>query len=464
MNKTWSSRVVLGVFVSAAVVACVLVWFSGSGARWVLLPEAGDIIQRAAQPFSLEKPVASGWEWSHLTIERRQARFTLTGPDGQAHLWLHHPDARLESYGEKVAYRKVAFVLPAQAEPGFDVATKLARQIGESESTGQLDGLWHDVDPRGADDPRRFSRHAVHVLQNAWILLFALLGILSVRLLHDHGTSHRKEILFLGALAMGSFLIRYFFASWGPGDLQMNLYLAFSDIGQSDLKYGAAPSAFLALLFHILPASFDTVVFVNLVLGSLAPVLMVLMSRAWFGRRDVAWWAGVLLAVQPLLIRHAGVTNRQPFVLFTALVALATLAFFLSGRHRHRWIALLTSGLAVLLCVRTRPEAVFLFMPGLLLVVLAQPLRALGSRQALKHGALVGLAWLPALFSFLATNVIWPGDFPLRRITEHMSVLVSGPAWETFVFARFDMVPAGFVLLALIGCLVSVLRRKRQDA
>ena len=176
-------------------------------------------------------------------------------------------------------------------------------------------------------------------------------------------------VLFSAALAL-----RAAMATWGPGDLRLNLVDAMWKTPPSG-AYGNAPHGLLNMLLLVLPVRSESLVYVTLVLGSLSVVVTRLLAMELEpGDRIFPWTAALIVALQPVFVRFSGEANRQMYVLFLGATALwAWLRWHRTGRLADAAAA----ALAATLCVHSRPEV----FPLLALLVLATAMRVGGVRR-----------------------------------------------------------------------------------
>lgn len=188
--------------------------------------------------------------------------------------------------------------------------------------------------------PRTFEPlfQATHSLIWVWLLLAVLLVGLAL-----WRTPARLGAWPMAALVAGSFLLRVLLGTPGPG----NPDILFE-------QYGQAPLALLSLWALVGGPTPDTLILTARVLGALAPALLALAAFELKPDRRLAFAAGVLVAIQPLLIRFSSDCERQSYVLFLGAAALWGLARHLRTRSL---VAFLVYVLAAFLCIQSRPEA-----------------------------------------------------------------------------------------------------------
>lgn len=242
---------------------------------------------------------------------------------------LVHPDADPAN-----PLRTPVFAIQAGDGENGDV---LARRVHERLATASFTNLWQRS---AAPTPRPPPEFQVdRVLAWAWLALGLLILWLGLRPLPA-----RPWALALAALAVASGLLRLSFGAISPGN---------PAILHSPYGYGQA-----ALLLGLpLNLTVDIVLRVAQLLGALAPVFLALAIHARTGDRRLAMVAGVLLAIQPLLVRQSSDFTSQSYVLFLGAVSLWALARWLA---RPSAVALALYAVAALLCIETRPEAVLI--------------------------------------------------------------------------------------------------------
>ena len=251
--------------------------------------------------------------------------------------------------------------------------------------------------------PRWLGRHPAEVWllvnQVLWVAFGILLSwILAARLRRG---SWRRDLLEGAALFGAALGLRLAVATWGPGELFLNVAEVFSR--QPATFYGNAPGGLLIMLLRVLPTRIETLVMVTLVLGSLSVVMVrLLASELVPGDRVFSWAAALILMVQPVLVRFSGEANRQMYVLFLGTTALWA---WLRWERRGRPLDAAVAALAATLCVHSRPEA----FPILLLLLLATALRiGGGAKLAASWGGLALVVGGYAAYyrdTFLTSNV-----------------------------------------------------------
>ncbi len=274
-----------------------------------------------------------------------------------------------------------------------------------------------------------------------WIVVLASLAVASVAavLALRHRAGPRREALALFGLFGGSLVLRLALATWGPGDLRMNLRgtLLSHDFGHDAVSalfgeaalYGPGPNGLLGPLFVLLPRRFETLVAVALVAGSLAPVVL---QRALAARSTAlhAWAGALALAISPLAVRWSGVGNRQAQMLLLFTVAAWGLGRYQAGGRARYLVA---GAAAALLAVLTRPEGVLVF-------ALLGPLWLLGPRGR-RRTPLIAIA--PVLGLTLAYRATFS---PLAGIeTPHIPLGLISPATSVWLDPAFQ----GWALLGL---------------
>jgi hypothetical protein len=196
-----------------------------------------------------------------------------------------------------------------------------------------------------------------------WIAVIVALGALGVRGVRTSAREGRLRLpLALGALFIAGLGLRWSLATFGPGDLWVNQAAAFTAVyrGLGLPPYGGAPVALIRLAFAVFGESYSLLIWVGLITGAAAPVVLVLALRR-LGRGEVeAWVGGALLALHPLAVRFAGEGNRGAQVVFLFCLCLFAFASWLA-RERRGWLALGVA--AALLMCHSRPEAIMGLVP-----------------------------------------------------------------------------------------------------
>lgn len=196
-----------------------------------------------------------------------------------------------------------------------------------------------------------------------WIAVLVTLAVLGARALRRTVRERRWRLpLALAALFAAGLALRWTLATFGPGDLGVNQAAAFTWVyrGTGMPPYGAAPIALIRIVFAFFGESYSLLIWVSLITGSAAPMVLVLALRR-LGRAEAeAWIAGALLAIHPLAVRFAGEGNRGAQVILLFCLALFALAHWLASERRG-WLVF-AGALTLLLC-HSRPEAVMGLLP-----------------------------------------------------------------------------------------------------
>lgn len=433
----------------------------------VLPPSATAALVAAARPYLVRGEVVPPWRWTGLAVEQAAARFSLEDPGGgRAGVSVTHPDDPPVE-GGAVVHESAALRLTVTADeaPGRRAAEALAAQVAAGLGGDGEAALWATSGaPRAqVGGGLACARLILAGYQTAWLLLAALLAVQAARAIRAGGRAARRVTAGLAALSLAAFALRLAFATWGPGDLWMNLSEAFLEPG-TDARYGSAPNALLRLLFLVLPRTHGTVVGVSLVLGALAPAAAVLVSRALGGGPRVAAFGGLLVALQPVLVRYAGAAGRQPHVLVLALVAFGAVARLLDRAEQRPGAGsapAVVAALAAVLCLGSRPEAPLALAPAGLLALFA----AFRRPRALARPAAVVVLLAAAVAVDLAVRALTGVDD--GRAAPVAARLV-GVSFETFAAAlrmtvvfHPDYASPVVSFLAVVGLGVAIARRDR---
>ncbi len=266
-----------------------------------------------------------------------------------------------------------------------------------------------------------------------WLVFFVLGAWLVIRL-----PPGAPRPWMLALLVGGSGALRLFLASPGPGNYDIHLFTA----------YGQAPAALLSAWIPLTGLTFEDVIFTSWVLGSLAPAAFALFVSEAGGTRRASLGAGVLLSIQPLLVRYSADCERQGFVILLGATALWGLALHLRTR---RVAPLLLHLAASFLCLESRPEALCLVGMSTLLIWPGRPFRAAAIPALLVQ---VGLAMM-TVWGMSEAN---PGSNP-PGIASLITVALSGQ--RSCLFFDPDFTPVSVQLLCLAGCVMAVRQRWR---
>jgi hypothetical protein len=264
-----------------------------------------------------------------------------------------------------VASRDFCVVPDGGAPAGLSLAAWVAAHLDASTAT-----FWITVVPAAppqADASPAPARRVVpwfRVAQGLWLVLAAVFVAGLVRRLRR---GRLQPWLVHATLLATSLVVRLLVATWGPGDLSLNLDTVF--YGRENLRYGTGPDPILIPLVRLLAGDDRTVIAFNLLVGALCPsVLLAFLRRLDFADERTRVIAAILLAFLPLPVRFSGECNRQALTLFLALTSLWGLAGIRRGT--------VVSGVAITIAAAsltfmTRPEgALVLILLGLLALVL----------------------------------------------------------------------------------------------
>jgi hypothetical protein len=333
-------------------------------------------------------PVAGVGYWAeNIEILEDRVRVEYWSEDGRKRRFvLYHPNAICAD----CARSRFLGLLTEEHDPDSEaLGAWLLAELGP-----EFTALWQErvvpletseVTAGGAEvvePPRLFGRHPAEVWlvvsQILWVALAVLLAwALMARARRPGG--RRRDLAAGTALFVGALGLRVAVATWGPGDLFLNVAEIFW--GQPSPFYGNAPNGLLLMLMRVAPERVETLIVVTLILGSLSVVVAHLLARELDPKdRRLAWAVALIVAVQPVLVRFSGEANRQMYVLFLGALALWA---WLRWERTGRWLDAALAAVAATLCVHSRPEA----FPILLLLPLASVLR-------LRTGAFRIASWL----------------------------------------------------------------------
>ncbi len=287
-----------------------------------------------------------------VAIHQTQVDITFAAPDGSTvSIQLVHPSADSSA---QLRTRDFALRFEGGNERALALATKAlerlqARPLADFWIVAERQPLpsFVNVDVSEIEDEARMVIDRPMIL--TWLFLGFLLGWLGLR-----SRPAPRWGLALAGLFGASFLLRLVVGSPGPG----NPSIIFS-------QYGHAPVALLSLWDMLWGLSPDSIILTARVLGAAAPVFLALFVHEQKADRRMALAAGVLLAIQPLLVRFSSDCERQSYVLFLGAVSLWGLARYLNTRSV---VALVLHATATVLCIESRPEA-FVIVPMSALLV-----------------------------------------------------------------------------------------------
>lgn len=279
-------------------------------------------IQRAAAVAD-----CSGLAVSGIRLANDQAEVTLAHDGGGSSVRMHHP-----SSGCRDCLLSEHFAIEHDPDDacGAAFAVALHKLAGESDPPE----VWAFV-----GKPPFATGDGIWLFLAGW----GALALMVVGLGRRHA---RWELVLIGAMALA---LRLFLATWGPGDLQLNLHANFARV------YGAAPYAVTWALDSLLRPDdlVSVLVPASAVLGALAVVVLALFLREAGASRAVAATAAFLLALHPVAIRSSGDCERQMYILVAQAAAFLAVA---AAHARDRWWPLAGFVLAGALATYSRPE------------------------------------------------------------------------------------------------------------
>lgn len=176
--------------------------------------------------------------------------------------------------------------------------------------------------------------------------------------------------------------------------------------GYPDEPYFRAPlyPYMLAFFFKITGNSFFAVRVVQILLGSLVPVLLLLLGAKLFNR-TIGLWAGWIAAFYPTLIYYDA---SLLITLLEVLLSLTTITLLVYSEGRSRW-SLIAAGIALGLGGIARPT-ILLFGPALLVWgwFILRP--QFGFKQAATSIAIVGFSSLLIILPVTIRNYVVADD------------------------------------------------------
>jgi hypothetical protein len=279
-------------------------------------------VQRAATQADCAGVAVTG-----IRLTDDQAEVALTHDAGESSIRLRHPSSRCR---DCVVSGPFAIDHDPADRCAGAMAAALQQVLGESDPPD----VWMRV-----GKPAFATGEGIWLFLAGWGALAVLAAILGRR-------NVRWELALIGGMALA---LRLLLATWGPGDLQLNLHADMARV------YGAAPYAVVwALEALFQPDDLVTVLVpASAVLGTLVVVILALFLREAGASRAVAATAAFLLALHPLAVRWSGDCERQMYVLVSQAIAFLAVA---AALRRDRWWPLAGFAFAGLLATYSRPE------------------------------------------------------------------------------------------------------------
>ncbi len=312
----------------------------------------------------------------------------------------------------------------------------------------------------------------LRLLQLLWLVVVAYL-IAETR--HLRKPKQRSGALILLTLFAGGLAVRWLLASFGPGDLRNNMAHVLRALETDYLDMGSAPAAIYDLLLVGLPMHHHTIVYTNLILGALSPLLLVGLASALGFSRRVSLFGGIALAAMPLPILFAGTGARQSIQLFLFVFCLWTVARYHLTASRTPLMVSLGS---LLLLLQTRPESVVFALCWLFFLLLSTKSAQIPTRQtvalfsistlfivihqlaiSLTYDSMSGLDLLNDVTAFTTKGWLFPGSHRVlvtlnTEYTPHITTLLVGAStlymlhkkefmfvsWIVLSFALFSFV------------------------
>ena len=264
---------------------------------------------------------------------------------------------------EVVVGRIAMLAEPLWVTPGdsLDAVSVERRELAEGEGAdvgGEPDPLSGTNDMNGPESI---------FLSLCWLLLVVMLV---AQAFQASTRLQRPLVATYLPLLIGSLAIRFFLATWGPGDIRQ-LDGGFIVDGALGSSYGQT-TVVLARFLTFIPIPRDhLLVLISLLGGSIAPLLVLAgayrLGLSRFGSLSVA----LVICFHPWLVRSAGEGSRMGLVLFLGAVYLWALVERRPGR---RLLAYVTACCAAALLLRTRPETVLFVGFGVGLQFLFPPM------------------------------------------------------------------------------------------
>lgn len=281
---------------------------------------------------------------SGIRLADDRAEVALAHDGGGSSVRMRHPSFRCRHclLSERFAI---------EHDPGDPCGTAFAAALHRSVERSDPPEVWAFV-----GKPPFVTGDGLWLFLGGWgalVLVAAALGMRHVR----------WDLVVIAAGALG---LRLLLATWGPGDLQLNLHADKAQV------YGAAPYAVAWGLDRLLRPDdlVPLLVWASAVLGSAAVLLTFVFLREAGASRGIAGAAAALLAAHPLAIRFSGDCERQMYLLVAQVAALAAVA---AAVKRDRWWPLAGLVLAGTLATFTRPEGFAVWLASAWLALLLPP-------------------------------------------------------------------------------------------
>ncbi len=271
----------------------------------------------------------------------------------------------------------------------------------------------------------------------AW-LVFAVLLFDRERL----AAESRALKLSLLVLFFVSLLLHWLLSSGGPGDLRLNLASIWSP--ELELRWGPAPVALFRLLGFVLGGIWDThILWCNLILSGLVPILLYgIMADLGVGK--IAAWLGALVAAaHPFTVAFSGVLERQPTYCFAAFGSLLALIAFLQRGGRGRFLAFV---LGTALAITSRPEGAQVVILHLAILLLVP-----ASRRSRGAVAIALAVLIPLTYGYLQTlGSKFPGSG---------NPLLSGRPFLWTILLDRNFTPFAWIIAWILGLAVGIRQR-----
>jgi hypothetical protein len=392
---------------------------------------------------------------------------TLMADRDARNVWRHPrsyaptPSAVAEATSNPIATKATSNPMTDDPQPAYwagaeAISTRLESGIKSLPSTLLMAAGWLVV----GNAPFNGCVLLVRAMEALWLLM--LLGwawdaCRGLRYGLRHGSlSHSIFLAFLFSAALG---LRWSMATWGPGEIVWNQGGFFVPPEFCGGVHGSSPGGLIQLVSRFVGRDFETSIATQLVLGSLAPVLLVLLAKT-IGLSPIAAAAsGILIAAHPLMVRFSGEGNRQSYMLLLAIAALLPLAQY----HRYGLRRYLTLyAIAATLCFHTRPEGILLLpIASMMTMASLYDQRAGGKksgrrfREAVTAHAIVGAIWIP--YFFVLIRSFWSSYVPGITRVGFNDFLSKQQIW-----LNPEYTATATIALLVIGSVIGLLRRERM--
>lgn len=281
----------------------------------------------------------------------------------------------------------------------------------------QLGSAWHKDRTDATVASSSSVPHLLSLLKLLAVLFWILLPLWAGSALVKTWKDSRGTAAVLTALCVACMAVPLFFLPHGPLNfVEFERLFVPGDEDLGRLAYSGF-SLVLRPLFLLFSASYPLVIAVNSFLLGLLPLGLFSLAMRLTGSRTASLLAAMAMAATPSLLRM-GATGSE--TVGFALIALVWFDLLLAQNSDFKNAAQLVFWTVLAVCFR--PEGVFLFLPGLVLVVM----RGRMQPDWLRVAGWVGLAGSALVFlAFITLYLRLPRPaIPWALVPEHAGLLV----------------------------------------